>query len=67
MSQFNPSVEKEVIWEFTVKEIETRWELHRKFDPLQRLFGDKKDNKPDPQETQRNLDWLKRVKPGGIA
>ena len=48
MSQNNSQIEKITIWEFTEEEIEHRWEVYSKFDPINRLFGssEKDDKKP---------------------
>lgn len=40
-------MEKATIWGFTEEEIDRRWKIHNKFDPITRLFGssDSQDNK----------------------
>jgi len=40
MSNFVPSVERQVIWGYTDEEIGDRWKLWEKWDSLFRLFGE---------------------------
>ena len=47
MSQNDPQREKQTLWGFTEEEISHRWEVHSEFDPLNRLFSSKEDEKPE--------------------
>jgi hypothetical protein len=51
MAQNNPQMEKITVWGFTEEEINHRWEVHTKFDPINRLFGSsEKDDTPTRME-----------------
>jgi len=46
LANFDPGTELRLIWQLDDAQIIKRWELHQKFDPLNRLFGgEEKKNK----------------------
>lgn len=67
MAHNNPQIEKITIWGFTEEEIEHRWLVTQKFDPLTRLFGnddddkDKKKNKNPPNNNAAVLSKLESM------
>ncbi len=46
MCSNNPQTEQLTVWGFTEEEIEHRWDIHSKFDPVNRLFGPSEDDEP---------------------
>jgi hypothetical protein len=67
MCQNNPHTEKVTVWGYTDEEINHRWVIHSKFDPVNRLFGsdDKEDSptrveapKVNPDKMMANLEHL---------
>ncbi len=40
MSNFVPSVERQIIWGYTEEQIMERWDLWQRWDSLYRLFGE---------------------------
>jgi hypothetical protein len=53
MCQNHPQTEKQTVWGYTEEEIEHRWKVHHKFDPLTRLFGDKDSNSNSEQSAPK--------------
>ncbi len=47
MCNSDPRREKQTLWGFTEEEISRRWKVHSEFDPINRLFGSKENEKPD--------------------
>ena len=60
MCQNNPQTEKITVWGFTEEEINHRWEIHSKFDPVNRLFGseDKADSPTRVEAPKVNSDLM---------
>ena len=52
MCQNNPQMELITIWGFTEEEVEHRWEVHSKFDPVNRLFGSSEDDEKKPTRVE---------------
>lgn len=60
MCQSNPQMEKITIWGYTEEEINHRWDIHSKFDPINRLFGseEKDDSSPRVEAPKINSDMM---------
>lgn len=54
MCNSNPQTEKMTVWGFTEEEIEHRWEVHQKFDPINRLRGSSSDSDSGADTPARN-------------
>lgn len=54
MAANNPQIEQETIWGFTKEEIDHRWKIHQKFDPINRAFGSSSDSDKEATPVQTN-------------
>jgi hypothetical protein len=54
MSANNPQIEQETIWGYTKEEIERRWQVHQKFDVVNRAFGSSSDSNKEASPAQTN-------------
>lgn len=66
MAHNNPQVEQETTWGYTKEEIDHRWKIHQKFDPINRAFGSSSDPDKEAPPVQTNnsqqmLAMLERV------
>ena len=54
MAANNPQIELETIWGYTKEEVEHRWKVHQKFDPINRAFGSSSGSDKEALPAQTN-------------